>query len=102
MTNAPTGRYSHTAIWTGTRMIVWGGNDLTNPVNTGGQYDPANSWTATTTASAPAARYYHTAVWTGTKMIVWGGIAGAALNNSGQYYPADSLSGTTTTTPATA
>ena len=24
-TNAPTGRYNHTAVWTGSEMIVWGG-----------------------------------------------------------------------------
>ena len=27
-TDAPSGRYSHTAVWTGSEMIVWGG-DLT-------------------------------------------------------------------------
>ena len=36
---APTGRYGHTAVWTGTKMIVWGGNDGVAPyLNTGGQY----------------------------------------------------------------
>jgi hypothetical protein len=34
---APTGRALHTAVWTGTKMIVWGGTDGTN-FNTGGQY----------------------------------------------------------------
>ena len=24
-TNAPAARYSHTAVWTGSEMIVWGG-----------------------------------------------------------------------------
>ena len=24
-TNAPAGRYGHTAVWTGSEMIVWGG-----------------------------------------------------------------------------
>ena len=23
--NAPTGRYAHTAVWTGSEMIIWGG-----------------------------------------------------------------------------
>jgi hypothetical protein len=26
-TNAPDGRYSPTAVWTGSQMIVWGGTD---------------------------------------------------------------------------
>ena len=25
---APTGRYFHSAVWTGTEMIVWGGGSL--------------------------------------------------------------------------
>ena len=28
-TNAPAGRSSHTAVWTGSEMIVWGGLMLT-------------------------------------------------------------------------
>ena len=34
---APAGRYRHTAVWTGSRMIVWGGTNF-SPFNTGGQY----------------------------------------------------------------
>ena len=26
-TNAPAARYDHTAVWTGSEMIVWGGYD---------------------------------------------------------------------------
>ena len=69
--NAPTGRYEHTAVWTGSEMIVWGGEFPA--VNTGGRYNPStDSWTATSTTNAPSARYDHTAVWTGSEMIVWG------------------------------
>ncbi|MBA2434439.1 MAG: hypothetical protein H0V54_05020 [Chthoniobacterales bacterium] len=74
--NAPAPREYHTAIWTGTEMIVWGGYDGTKStgVTTGGRYNPeTNSWTATSTTGAPAARYGHKSVWTGTRMIVWGG-----------------------------
>ena len=71
-TGAPSGR-AGTAVWTGSRMIVWGGFNGSY-LNDGGQYDPmANTWTATTTAGAPSARRGHSAVWTGTRMIVWGG-----------------------------
>ena len=74
--NAPAPREYHTAIWTGTEMIVWGGYDGTKStgVTTGGKYNPStNTWTATNTTGAPAARYGHKSVWTGTRMIVWGG-----------------------------
>ena len=75
-TNAPLGRESHTAIWTGSEMLVWGGAKGvgSSPYNTGGRYNPvANSWAGLTTNGAPSARRYHTAVWTGSKMVVWGG-----------------------------
>jgi hypothetical protein len=64
-------------------MIVWGGNDGSGLVNTGGVYDPAtDTWTATSTVGAPDARSYHTTVWTGSRMIVWGGLF---LNTGGVY-----------------
>jgi hypothetical protein len=86
---APLGRVGPTGVWTGSRMIVWGGTS-SGYWNTGGVYDPgANSWTATTTTGAPSGRYSHTAAWTGSRMIVWGG-AGSALvttNTGGLYDP---------------
>jgi N-acetylneuraminic acid mutarotase len=70
---APSPRDAHTAVWTGTEMIVWGGESPA-PLGTGGRYDPAqNSWTAVSTNGAAAARRGHSAVWTGAEMIVWGG-----------------------------
>ena len=72
-TNAPDARTSHTAVWTGSEMIVWGGTNFSNYLNTGGRYNPStDSWTATSTTNAPSARARHTAVWTGSEMIVWG------------------------------
>ncbi len=63
-TNAPTPRTNHTAVWSGTQMIVWGGGGLP-PVNTGGRYDPStDSWQATSTTGAPSGRFNATAVWT--------------------------------------
>ena len=67
-------RTAHTAVWTGSEMIVWGGSADSGPLNDGSRYNPvANNWTAVNTSSAPAARSAHTAVWTGSEMIVWGG-----------------------------
>jgi N-acetylneuraminic acid mutarotase len=86
--NAPSARSNHTAVWTGSEMIVWGGS-AANHFNTGGRYDPtADTWTATSTSDAPAGRSGHTAVWTGSEVIVWGGGQGAGLNTGGTYNPA--------------
>jgi N-acetylneuraminic acid mutarotase len=73
---APSGRGGHTAIWTGSKMIVWGGQEASgNYVSTGATYDPVtDTWAPMSTVAAPEARVGHTAVWTGSKMIIWGGV----------------------------
>jgi Kelch motif len=45
--NAPNVRSGHTAVWTGSEIIVWGGWDGTASFDTGGRYNPGtDSWTA--------------------------------------------------------
>jgi len=67
-TNAPSARDGHTATWTSTEMIVWGGYDGTNYWNTGVKYNPStDSWTATSTTDAPSGRTGHTATWLASK-----------------------------------
>lgn len=71
----PAARYGHSAVWTGTEMIVWGGR-LAGGVDTdtGARYNPASGqWSPISSLAAPSPRAGHTAVWTGTEMIVWGG-----------------------------
>jgi N-acetylneuraminic acid mutarotase len=86
--NSPEARSGHTAIWTGTKMIIWGGYGNSD-LNTGGIYDPATDiWTAMS-ASPLSARSFHTAVWTGTHMLIWGGLSlGMYLNDGAAYNPA--------------
>ena len=89
----PAGRVGHTAVWTGSEMIVWGGfqpaNFFGTPFNTGGRYDPStDNWTTTSLTHAPAGRNGHTAVWTGSEMIVWGGNnLHSNLKTGGRYNP---------------
>ena len=90
--NAPAGRDSHTAIWNGTEMIVWGGGIANSQwVDTGGRYNPrADSWGATSALNVPTARGHHTAIWTGSEMIVWGGYTFTnpyQTNTGGRYNP---------------
>jgi hypothetical protein len=89
--NVPGPTYGHTAVWTGTEMIVWGGYYT---YSRGGRYFPStDTWQATSTgANVPDPRTYHRAVWTGTEMIVWGGegyyYGDLPLNTGGRYDPA--------------
>jgi len=88
--NAPSPRFSHTAVWTGSKMLVWGGFGAMNLEPAGGVYDPASdTWTPMSTQGQPSVRLAHTAVWTGSKMVVWGGANGPnVLGNGGIYDPA--------------
>jgi hypothetical protein len=87
----------HSAVWTGSEMIVWGGRPF-GRLNTGVRYDPAiDSWGPdTSTSGAPSARAYHSAVWTGSEMIIWGGFDGSNTNTGGRYNPATDSWGTPT------
>ena len=86
-TGTPEARAYHTAVWTGSEMIVWGGY---GPYRSGGRYTPAtDTWVATSLIGAPSERYAHTAVWTGTEMIVFGGTidSSVGLATGGRYNP---------------
>lgn len=88
---APSARSQHVAVWTGTKMVVWGGSNGGTFFNDGGLYDPATrTWTPTSNANAPSPRDQATAVWTGTEMIIWGGRApgGAPLADGAKFNPA--------------
>jgi len=84
--DVPEVRAQHSAVWTGNRMIVWGGQNDVNYINTGASYDPlSDTWKATSTSSGvPSPRNCHTAVWTGSFMIVWGG-GYPVVNNGGIF-----------------
>lgn len=90
-TGAPTPRSGHSAVWTGDRMLVWGGVDANgNPLASGAAYDPvSDAWTALTEVGAPAARFGHNALWTGQEMlIVDGANATGELASGSSYDPA--------------
>ena len=86
---APAGRSDHSAVWTGNRMIIWGGNRAGIPLGDGASYDPTtDQWTPISSAHAPSARSQHTAVWTGREMLIWGGHGPAgSLASGGAYDP---------------
>ncbi len=89
------GRVDHTAVWTGTEMVMWGGTqDPRHPMGDGARYAPeTDSWQLTSTRLAPRERDDHAAVWTGREMIVWGGNAYSEaeekLATGARYDPAE-------------
>ncbi|MCX6162141.1 MAG: hypothetical protein NTV87_12520, partial [Ignavibacteriae bacterium] len=90
-TNAPSARERHSAVWSGTSLIIWGGAEGTGlSTNSGGVYNySSDTWTPTSLTNAPASRLAHIGVWTGTKMVVWGGnLNGSYLSTGGVYDPA--------------
>ena len=89
-TAAPSGRYGHTSVWTGSQLIVWGGRSGSSFYNNGGIYDPAaDTWTGVSKTDAPSSRSGHVAVWTGSEMVIYGGEdSSGALATGGAYDPA--------------
>lgn len=87
-TDSPGARTGHTAVWTGTEMIVWGGQADTGILGDGGRYDPeTHLWTPIPADdNSPTARYGHTAVWTGSEMLILGGHDGSSELDDGHAY----------------
>lgn len=103
LNGAPDGRVDHTAVWTGSRMVVWGGS--ADPItgirtNTGGRYDPSSdTWLPTSTLGAPPGRDHHTATWLIDRMMIWGGAGfnAAPILGGGLYDPATDTWGSANT-----
>jgi uncharacterized repeat protein (TIGR01451 family) len=72
-----TSRNDHTAVWTGTEMLVFGGRDDNfDLVAQGLRYNLAsNSWSTMATVGQPLPRIEHGAVWSGDEMLIWAGLA---------------------------
>ena len=74
---APSARAQHSAVWTGSEMIVFGGWGF-DPgtgiyfLNDGSRYNPStDSWNPIPVINGPTKRAYHSSVWTGTEAIIW-------------------------------
>ena len=59
-----TPRINHSTVWTGSEMIVWGGQSgSANYLNDLWRYNPSsNTWTKVSQAGIPTERYHPTAV----------------------------------------
>jgi len=82
------------AVWTGTDMVVFGGEGLGTSFDDGARYCLAeDTWAMLPAEGAPSSRTGHAMVWTGKEVIVWGGFGGVAgrdtnRNDGARYSPA--------------
>ena len=72
----PQTRIGALGVWTGRRVLVWGGLTADGAHAPGGlAYDPvADRWSTLPAAPLPR-RLEATATWTGRSLVVWGGVA---------------------------
>jgi N-acetylneuraminic acid mutarotase len=80
-----TPRQGAVTIWTGTQLVVWGGQpfDFTSAYADGASLDPrSDTWHHLPTAPVPA-RGFAGAVWSGPEVILWGGRTGAGVEPGG-------------------
>jgi N-acetylneuraminic acid mutarotase len=80
----PSGRIGPTAVWTGARLLLWGGQNVgaDKDLRDGLAYDPlANHWSSLPTAPLRV-RSSPIVAWTGHALIVWGGEIGTPLGTS--------------------
>jgi hypothetical protein len=87
---APLARYRHSAVWTGTELVVWGGTLSGDITGDGGRVysAAADQWTEISPVDAPDDRRGHSAVWSGTEMIVFGGFGFPGyLGDGGRFNP---------------
>lgn len=78
-------------FWTGTALLVWGGEGPNAAFDDGASYDPATDRWQPMPAAPVVARRGFAAAWTGSEMIVWGGAAATGpsfFGNGAIYDPA--------------
>jgi hypothetical protein len=77
----PSRRVGATAVWTGTRLVLWGGSGASRLVTLGDgvAYNPHSNRWASVPAAPLRARSNPAVAWTGRDLIVWGGVIGTPL-----------------------
>jgi hypothetical protein len=84
---APAARREHGMVWTGSELVVWGGQTSGGLAGDGARYDPVmDQWQPLPTpgdALDPAARSGHSVTWTGNELLVFGGRTAQGLTATG-------------------
>ena len=82
------GRTGHDVVWTGTELLVWGGQG-SGGYASGARYDPVlGTWRAMSAEGAPSSRRHSFIFWTGTEMgVLFGEDPPSDLWDGGLYDP---------------
>jgi hypothetical protein len=83
-----TGRRLPVAAWTGSRMLIWGGESNGAPIAGGALYDPADdTWSDMSKGGDPSARSGAAWAFTGEKLLIFGGrVGGSGATSEGYVY----------------
>lgn len=83
------GRSTMASVWTGTEMIVWGGEVPGRFFADGAAYDPTTDTWRTLAPSPLSARNAPAVVWTGQEVLLWGGHGDGGGQRDGAAYDPD-------------
>jgi hypothetical protein len=81
---APRSEYG--AVWTGKKMIVWGGYSGNTQYGDGAAYDPATRTWTKLAAGPLAGQDLPVTVWTGKDMLIFGGSGSSGASSAGAAY----------------
>ncbi len=89
LVNAPSPRTGQAEVWTGQKLLIWGGIGSGGLLGGGAAYYPlANLWSAISSTGAPSARRDQAGIWSGSEMLIFGGeTAGGTANDGAAYDP---------------
>jgi hypothetical protein len=79
-------RNEYAAVWTGKKMIVWGGYAGNTQYGDGAAYDPATRTWTKIAAGPLAGEDLPVAVWTGKDMLIFGGSGTSGASSDGAAY----------------
>ena len=87
---APSARRAPYGVWTGSRVLFWGGMSAARaPIGGAYSYDPdSDTWTQASVTGEPAAALDTTVGWTGSVLLVYGGRTGTVYTARTDGYDA--------------
>jgi hypothetical protein len=98
---APSARRAALGVWTGTRVLIWGGFDRDgDPQDHAYLYDPvSDAWNTVPGANEPDPSLYPATGWSGTHLFAMGGLESGVSSSDFRVYGAATNTWSAPTTP---